>query len=175
MKFHENWQRAQNVCKGTPFFWRKRIGRARKRPHKLPSGNGGKDDGAPNIYHKEDSLTALAAPHLKSESFWSLIQYICNLQVNLFQKLSFFNQSTQNITRACSLISRKIQVYNMLCTNIALNVKTKTNNNFCTQHVVNLYFWGNSMNNLLSYCELTDTRMRASERDLSVTSHELRK
>ena len=34
-----------------------------------PCGNGGKDDGAPNIYHKEDSLTALAAPHLKSESF----------------------------------------------------------------------------------------------------------
>ena len=93
MKLRENWPRVQNVCKGTPFFWRKRIGRARKRPHKLPSGNGGKDDGAPNIYHKEDSLTALAAPHLKSESFWSLIQYICNLQVNLFQKLSFLNQS----------------------------------------------------------------------------------
>ena len=90
MKFRENWPRAQNVCKGTPFFWRKRIGRARKRPHKLPSGNGGKDDGAPNIYHKEDSLTALAAPHLKSESFWSLIQYICNLQVNLFQLVHWF-------------------------------------------------------------------------------------
>ena len=41
---------------------------------------------------------------------------------------------------------------NMLCTNIVLNVKTKTKNNFCTEHVVNLYFSGNSMNNLLSYC-----------------------
>ena len=57
----------------------------------------------------------------------------------------------------------------MLCTNIALNVKTKTNN-FCTQHdVVNLYFSGNSMNNLLSYCGLIDARMRASEKDLPLT------
>ena len=56
----------------------------------------------------------------------------------------------------------------MLCTNIVLNVKTKTKNNFCTQHVVNLYFGGNSMNNILSYCGLTDARMRASEKDLPV-------
>ena len=55
----------------------------------------------------------------------------------------------------------------MLCTNIVLNVKTKKNN-FCTQHVVNLYFSGNLMNNLLSYYGLTDARMRASEKDLPV-------
>ena len=47
----------------------------------------------------------------------------------------------------------------MLLTNIVLNVKTKT------QHVVNSYFLGNSMNNVLSYCGLTD----ASEKDLPVT------
>ena len=46
--------------------------------------------------------------------------------------------------------------------------QNKTKNNFCTQHVVNLYFSGNSMNNLLSYCGLTDARMRASEKDLPV-------
>ena len=57
----------------------------------------------------------------------------------------------------------------MMCTNIVLNVKTKTKNNFCTQNVVNLYFLGNSMNNLLSYCGLTDARMRAFEKDLPVT------
>ena len=57
----------------------------------------------------------------------------------------------------------------MLCTNIVLNVKTKTKKtNFCTQYVVNLYFSENSMNNLLSYCGLTDARMRASEKDLPV-------
>ena len=56
----------------------------------------------------------------------------------------------------------------MLYTNIVLNVKTKTKNNFCTQHVVNLYFWGNSMNNILLYRGLTDARMRASEKDLPV-------
>ena len=41
-------------------------------------------------------------------------------------------------------------------------------NNICSQHVVNLYFSGNSMNNILSYCGLTDSRMRASEKDLPV-------
>ena len=40
-------------------------------------------------------------------------------------------------------------------------------NNFCTQHVVNLYFSWNSMNNLSSYCGLTDSRMRASDTDPS--------
>ena len=41
-------------------------------------------------------------------------------------------------------------------------------NTFCTQHILNLYFSENSMNNLLSYCGLTDARMRASEKDLPV-------
>ena len=41
-------------------------------------------------------------------------------------------------------------------------------NNICTQQVVNLYFSGNSMSNLSSYCGLTDSRMRASEKDLPV-------
>ena len=39
-------------------------------------------------------------------------------------------------------------------------------NNICTQLVLNLYFSGNSMNNLLLYCRLTDSRMRASDTDL---------
>ena len=42
-------------------------------------------------------------------------------------------------------------------------------NNICTQHVLNLYFSGNSMNNFSSYCGLTDSRMRASDTDLPVT------
>ena len=42
-------------------------------------------------------------------------------------------------------------------------------NNICTQHVVILYFPGNSMNNLLSYFGLTDSRMRASDTDLPVS------
>ena len=46
--------------------------------------------------------------------------------------------------------------------------KQKQKNTFCTQHVLNLYFSGNSMNNLLSHCGLTDARMRASEKDLPV-------
>ena len=47
--------------------------------------------------------------------------------------------------------------------------KQKQKTNFCTQHVLNLDFAGNSMNNLLSYCGTTDARMRASEKDLPVT------
>ena len=64
------------------------------------------------------------------------------------------------MARDCSLNSPKnLQVQNKLCTNIVLNVKTKT------RHVMNSYFLGNSMNNVLSYCGLTD----ASEKDLPVT------
>ena len=45
---------------------------------------------------------------------------------------------------------------------------SKQKNNYCTQNVVNLYFLENSMNNLLSYCGLTEARMRASEKDSPV-------
>ena len=45
---------------------------------------------------------------------------------------------------------------------------SKQNKKFCTQHVVSLYFSGNSMNYLISYCGLTDARIRASEKDLPV-------
>ena len=55
----------------------------------------------------------------------------------------------------------------MLCTNIVLNVKTKKNY-FCRQYVVNFYFSWNTMNNLLSYCGLTDSRTRDSDTDLPV-------
>ena len=43
---------------------------------------------------------------------------------------------------------------------------SKQKHNFCTKNVVNLYVWGNSMKNLLSYFGLTDARIRASEKDL---------
>ena len=56
----------------------------------------------------------------------------------------------------------------MLSKIFVLNVKTKTKNNFCTQHVLNWYFLGDSMNNLLSYCGLTDSRTRDSDTDLPV-------
>ena len=46
--------------------------------------------------------------------------------------------------------------------------KQKQKNNFCTQHVLNLYIPCNSMNNLLSYCGLTDAILMASEKDLLV-------
>ena len=43
-------------------------------------------------------------------------------------------------------------------------------NNICTQHVVNFREFNEQMNNLSSYCGLTDSRMRASEKELPVSS-----
>ena len=57
----------------------------------------------------------------------------------------------------------------MLCTQIVFNVeKNKTKNNLCIQHVLNLYFSCNSMNNLLSYNGLIDARMIDFDKDLPV-------
>ena len=41
-----------------------------------------------------------------------------------------------------NFLPRKIQIQNMLCTKIDLNEKTETKNNFCTPHVVNLFYSG---------------------------------
>ena len=103
------------------------------------------------------------------------LQFICyknaiyvQLQVNLFQKISFLNQLTHNMTRDCSLNSPKNTSLQHVVYKYCFECK-KQNKKFCT-HVVNLYFLGNSMNNLQSYCGLTDARMRASEKDLPVES-----
>ena len=59
----------------------------------------------------------------------------------------------------------------MLCTNIVLNVKTRTKNNFCTQHVLSLYFSGEFNEQslvIITHCGLTDSKMRASDTDLPV-------
>ena len=109
--------------------------------------------------------------------FWPKV----TVQVNLCQKHLFFNQLTHNMTTDCSLIpdfsAKKIQVQDMLCTKIVLNAKTKTKNQFlyttCSEHVFFLYWSRKSMNNLLSYCGLNDSRMSASEKDLPVHKHQI--
>ena len=60
-----------------------------------------------------------------------------------------------------------------MCTKIVLNVK----NNLSTQHVLPRFELGNfmyctcnSMNNLSSYCGLVDAKIRASDKDLPVTT-----
>ena len=88
--------------------------------------------------------------------------------VNLFQKPSFLHQLTHNMTRDCSLNSLKNKssehVVNKNC--FCFDIQ----NNICTQHVLNLYFSGNSMNNLSSYCGLTDSGMRSPDTDLPYLS-----
>ena len=61
-----------------------------------------------------------------------------------------------------------MQVHNMLCTNIVLNVKTKTKKNLYTTYCEIVFFSEFNENNLSSYCGLTDSRMRASNIDLPV-------
>ena len=70
------------------------------------------------------------------------------------------------MTRDCSLNFPK----NTSCEHVVYNncFCFDIQNNIYTQHVLNLYFSGDSMNNLLSYCGLTDSKMRASDTDLPV-------
>ena len=85
--------------------------------------------------------------------------------------LIFASVNPQYDERLFIELQEKYKVQNMLCTKIVfLFFCFDIQNNICTQHVVNLYFLGNSMNNILSYCGLTDAKMRASEKDLPVTN-----
>ena len=78
------------------------------------------------------------------------------IQVNLCQKHSFSNQLTHNITTDCSLIpdfsTRKIQLQNMLCTNIVFCFCFGLQNNVCTQHVLSLYFSCTEFRNEWTIC-----------------------
>ena len=89
--------------------------------------------------------------------------HLFSVQVNLFQKPSFLHQLTHNMTWDCWLNSPK-----NTCSELFFCFCFDIQNNICTQHVLNLYFSGNSMKNLSSYCGLTDSRMRASDTDLPV-------
>ena len=72
------------------------------------------------------------------------------------------------MTKDCPLNYNKNTSSAHVVYTIFLNVKTQTKINLCTQHVLNLYFSCNSVNNLLSYNGLINTRMRASDKDLPV-------
>ena len=91
------------------------------------------------------------------------------IQVNFFQKGSFYHQLTTYCSLIYNLLHRKIQVQNMLCTNCFLFRYSKQFlYTICSEFV---FFWVRScksMNNLSSYCGLTDSRMSASDTDLPV-------
>ena len=81
-------------------------------------------------------------------------KYRLSVQVNLFQKHTFLHQFTLDMTTDCSL-----------------NFNFSTRKMFFTQQFgtfIFLYWSCKSMNNLLSYCGLTDSRMSASDTDLHV-------
>ena len=86
---------------------------------------------------------------------------------------SFLNQLTHNLMTDCSLIpnfsTRKIQVENMLCSNIVFVLVFKTIfYTTCSQLVFFLFWTRESMNNLSSNCGLVDARIVASDKYLPV-------
>ena len=100
--------------------------------------------------------------------------YWCPHQV--CQKHLFLHQLTLSMTSDCSLnyefSTRKFHAQNMLRTRwehiVYINCSEFQNKKqFGTQHV-NIFWTRNSMNNLLSDCGLVDTRISASEKDLSL-------
>jgi len=101
--------------------------------------------------------------------FWpTKVQEAYNIiQVNLFQKTLILHQLTHNMTRDCSLNSPEKYKFRTCCVQ-KLFFCFDIQNNICTQLVLNLYFLGDSVNNLLSYFGLTDSRIRASNTDLPV-------
>ena len=54
-----------------------------------------------------------------------------------------------------------------------MNVKTKTKNNLCTQHVLDLFsiFMYIRTELEIQYCGLVNAKIRASDKDLPVLSH----
>ena len=120
----------------------------------------------------------------------------CRIQVNLCQKLLFLHQLTHIMTTDCPLNYQfstwKFQAQNMgrtwwehkenmLCT-IYLFLFWHSEQLMCTTcstHVIQMFspcselgifmYWtGNSMNNLLSYCGWVNAKIRASDKDLPV-------
>ena len=109
----------------------------------------------------------------KISSNWFKLTYImanetsffCFVQVNLFQKPSFLYQLTHNMTRDCSLnYKKKNSSEDVVYKNCFFYFDIQ--NNICTQHVLNLHFSCNSMNNLSSNCGFVESRMRISDTDL---------
>ena len=97
------------------------------------------------------------------------MEFKSNLE-KLSCRLIFFRSPPSCIsymTRDCSLdykenTSSEHVVYKNFFVCFCFDIQS----NICTQHVLNLYFSCNSMNNLSLYCGLTDSRMRAFDTDL---------
>ena len=91
------------------------------------------------------------------------------IQVNLFQKPSFLHQLIHNMTRYCSLNSPEKYKFRTCCVQKIVFVFVLTFKTIFVHNMLStsIFFW-NSRNNLLSYCGLTDAKMRTSEKDLNV-------
>ena len=124
-------------------------------------------------------------PSIPGYTELQLINEVPDIQINgpfrctgkSLSEALFFASTIHNKTKDCSLIYQlntwQLQVQNILCTWIVFYFCFDIQNNICTKHVLDLYFSRDSVNNVLSYCGLTDSRMRASETDLPVLYYKL--
>ena len=106
----------------------------------------------PNGYHQRNCKINRCGPVLGLESRVLLPSYgrfhekrwylWFHLQVNLFQKLLFLHQLTQNMTKDCSLIYQFLHENYKLrtCCVHKLFWMSKQKTNLCTQHVLSLLF-----------------------------------
>ena len=96
----------------------------------------------------------------------SLSSISCVVQVNLFQKLSSLNQLTHNMIQNCSLNSPKNTSSQHVVYKYCFECQNKTKTIFVRNIMWTCIFRGIQWT--ISYCGLTDSRMRASEKYLPV-------
>ena len=90
----------------------------------------------------------LAIKRIEKNSDWAIFNigwhdWLNVLQVDLFQKLILESVNQSIWQEIVHWIPQKIQVHNMLCTNIVLNVKTKTKKqSLYTTYCELVFFWG---------------------------------
>ena len=79
------------------------------------------------------------------------------------------------MSEALIIASTKPQYDNRLFLELPRKLQAQNMGRALAEHVLAMFcacsFYGNSMNNLLSYCGLVDARISASEKDLPVNSH----
>ena len=69
----------------------------------------------------------------------------------------------------CMKIPSSEHVVYINCSECQNKNKTQFMHTTCSELVIFMYWTGNSMNNLLSYCGLVDARISGSEKDLPVS------
>ena len=121
---------------------------------------------------QHSSFVSLSAYHICTGKSFSEVLILASTNPQYDKRLSI------ELPVQCMKIPSSEHCQNMLCTQIVLNVKPKTKKQFvyktcseCSEIGIFMYWTGNSMNNLLSYCGLVDAKIRASDIDFPVSAY----